>query len=60
MVITPGVEGSVPGDTAKERAVLLPQPLLAFTVIFPAVVPADTAIEFVVELPPQPEGTVQV
>jgi hypothetical protein len=45
---------------ANERAVLLPQLLLAFTVIFPPPVPEVAVILFVVELPVQPLGKVQV
>ena len=39
---------------------LLPQVLLAFTVIAPPAVPAVAEIEFVVDAPVQPDGKVQV
>ena len=46
--------------TDKDRAVLLPQLLLAFTVILPPVVPEVVLILLVVEVPVQPLGNVHV
>ena len=56
-VVTPG-----PGEavTARLRIAPLPQVLLAETLMFPLLVPATVVIEFVVELPDQPEGNVQL
>ena len=59
--MTPGCAGEdAVMLTAKVRAVLPPQLLLAFTVIFPPAVPEVAVILLVVELPVQPEGKVQV
>lgn len=46
--------------TVNVLAVLLPQPLFAFTEMVPPVVPAVTVIELVVDVPVQPEGNVHV
>ena len=42
----------------RDRAALCPQPLFVFTVNCPPVEPAVTVIEFVDEVPVQPEGKV--
>lgn len=45
---------------ARDLTVLLPQLLLALTVIDPLVIPDVTVMERVVELPDQPVGKVHV
>ena len=45
---------------ANDRVVLLPQVPLAFTVMFPPAVPEVAVMLLVVEVPVQPEGSVQV
>ena len=50
----------VPAVTARVLGVLLPQELLAVTVMLPEVVLEVTLMEFVVDEPVQPEGNVQV
>jgi hypothetical protein len=45
---------------ARVLAVPDPQPLLAITEIFPLLAPTVAVMEFVVEVPLQPEGRVQV
>ena len=52
-----GVESTI---TASDCAAELPQVLLAVTKILPPALPAVVDIEFVVELPLQPLGKVQV
>jgi hypothetical protein len=62
-LIVAGVAGAAAlTTTAAVLAVLVPQELVAVTVMFPlaAEAPAATVIEFVVEVPVQPEGKVQV
>jgi hypothetical protein len=59
-VIEAGWAGTVVVKTAIVLAILVPQALDAVTEISPPVVPAVTVIEFVVELPVQPEGRVHV
>lgn len=61
--MAPGVAG-IPAftTTAIVRVVLVPQALVAVTEILPLTAPApmESVIEFVVEVPVQPEGKVQV
>ena len=59
-VIVPGCEGVV--ITVTESVFELPEPheLFAFTEMVPPVVPAVAVIEFVVDDPAQPEGSVHV
>jgi hypothetical protein len=61
-VIVPGVDGILLTVTPKVLVGLFPQLLLAVTLIFPltAEEPAATVIEFVVDVPVQPLGKVQV
>ena len=59
-LIAPGAAGTVFTDTVRVWAVEEPQLLFAVTVIFPLVEPATAVMEFVVELPVQPEGKDQV
>jgi hypothetical protein len=60
-VMVPGVPGT-DDDTVmlKLCTALLPQELLAFTVIVPLVEFVVVVIEFVVEVPVHPEGNVHV
>ena len=59
--IAPGCEGAeVPIATANVVVALLPHELFALTVIDPPALPTVAAIEFVVEVPDQPEGNVHV
>ena len=58
--ITPGCDGAVPDVTDRVLAVLLPQVLFAITDRIPPDELVVTVIEFVVELPVQPAGKVQV
>ena len=58
--IVPGVEGIVFTVIAKLAAELFPQALFAVTVIFPDVELAVVEILFVVDVPVQPPGNVQV
>ena len=55
-----GVAGMLFTVIGKVVATLLPHALLAVTVMFPLVALAVAVIEFVVEVPLQPEGNVQV
>jgi len=60
-MIEPGVAGPVPpGETARLTIGEDPQELFAFTLMFPAIIPAVTLMEFVVEFPVHPEGKAQV
>jgi hypothetical protein len=59
-LIVPGVGGAVINATASVCAEEVPQSLLAVTVIFPGVALAVAVIEFVVEVPVQPDGKVHV
>ena len=59
-VIELGVAGAVLTVIACVEAELVPQPLLAVTDTFPLVALAVVEIEFVVELPDQPPGKVQL
>ena len=59
-VIAPGVAGAEETVTAIVCAVLVPQPLLAVTEMFPPEAPAVAEIEFDVEVPVQPDGNVQL
>ena len=59
-LIAPGCAGIALVLTAKVRAVLFPQLLLAVTEIVPAELPATTEMDAEVELPLPPEGNVQV
>lgn len=59
--IVPGCAGILPDiDIASDLIVLLPQLLLAVTVIDPPDVPDIADIEFVADVPDQPGGSVQV
>jgi hypothetical protein len=58
--IVPGVVGIVFTVTAKVCAVEFPQVLFAVTVIFPEVALTVVEILFVVDVPVQPPGNVQV
>ena len=58
--IVPGVAGIVFTTTAKVCPEEFPQALFAVTVIFPLVALAVALIEFVVDVPVQPPGNVQV
>ncbi len=58
--IDPGCEGVVETDTANVRAVLVPQKLLAVTDMSPSLAPTVALIDVEVELPPHPEGKLQV
>ena len=59
-VIPPGAAGKGLVATATVLAVLLPQPFVATTVIFPAEAPAVTVMLLVDEVPVQPCGNVQL
>ena len=59
-LMVPGVAGAAAVVTVNVCAVVLPQVLLAFTVIVPPVVVGVAVILLVVELPLQPLGNVQV
>lgn len=56
----PGVPGAELTVTAKVWAADVPQVLLAVTVMLPLVVLELAVMVFVVELPVQPTGSVQV
>jgi hypothetical protein len=58
--IVPGVAGIEFTVTANVCAGEVPHTLSAVTVIFPLVVPAVVVIEFVVDVPLQPDGVVHV
>ncbi len=58
--MAPGCAGTAPEVTVKVCEVDAPQVLLAVTVIVPPVAPAVALMLFVVLLPLQPEGKVQV
>jgi len=59
--IVPGVDGAeVVTAIANEAAALLPQELSAVTVIFPLVELEVVVMVFVVDVPLQPDGNVQV
>lgn len=55
-------EGVTPAEelTVSEVAGLLPQALTAITEIVPAEGPAVAVMEFVLDVPVQPDGSVQV
>ena len=59
-MITPGSFGTVITVTAKVLAVLVPQALLAVTLIVPPEFPIVTVILLLVELPLQVPGIVQL
>ncbi len=59
-VIVPGWPGKELIVTDRVRAILDPQVLLAVTEIVPPLLPGVVVIELVVEVPVQPEGSVQV
>ena len=59
-LIDPGGEGVAETNTASKRALLVPQKLLAVTVMSPSVEPTVVLIEVEVELPLHPEGKVHV
>lgn len=59
-VIAPGVDGIVFIVRAKFLGALVPQALLAVTVILPPVAFAVVVILFVVDVPLHPNGNVQV
>ena len=58
--MAPGVAGADETLTASVCAAVLPQPLLAVTETLPLVEEGVVVIEFVVEVPVQPLGKVQV
>jgi hypothetical protein len=60
--VTAGAVGIADTVTARLLAALVPQLLLAVTVMFPfcPAVPVVTVIELVILLPDQPDGSVQV
>ena len=58
--MVPGCDGSGDTFTFKLLTELLPQELLAFTVIVPPDAPTTALIELLEELPVQPLGKVQV
>ena len=58
--MAPGCAGCVFVETVKLRIALLPQELLARTDINPPVMVGVAVIKFVIEVPTQPEGSVQV
>lgn len=59
-LMAPGVGGIIFITMACEEAAEVPQPLLAVTVMLPAVELAVAVIELVVDVPVQPPGKVQV
>ena len=60
-VIAPGVDGADADTvTASEPAELVPHALVAVTDTLPLVEPVVTVIEFVVDVPVQPVGSVHV
>ena len=60
-LIAPGCEGTAALTvTVNDCGVLLPQALLAFTVMLPLILPDVTVIELLVDVPDQPDGIVQV
>ncbi len=58
--IEPGAVAAPEIVTANVRAVDVPQAFCAVTLIVPPVVPVVAVILFVVEVPDQPEGSVQL
>ena len=56
----PGCAGTGVTDTDRVLGVLGPQALFAVTEMVPPLLPGVALIEVVVELPDQPEGSVQV
>ena len=58
--ISPGCDGALEGVTVVSRGSPEPHPLLAVTLTFPPVAPTVTEIEFVVDVPVQPFGNIQV
>ena len=54
------IVGEIVVVTANVRATLVPQELVAVTEIVPLNKPAVAFIELVVEVPVQPEGSVQL
>ena len=58
--MVPGVAGTVEDVTARLVTGEEPQVLLALTVMLPLLVPVVTLMLFVVEVPVQPLGKVQV
>jgi len=58
--MAPGCAGVGVTDTLKVRAALDPHELLAVTETVPPIEPALAVMEFVVELPVHPEGSVHV
>jgi hypothetical protein len=59
-LIVPGVEGVLVGATASVTVAPVPQPFVAATVILPDVVPIVALMLFVMDVPDQPVGSVQV
>ena len=59
-LIVPGWAGTVVTVTPSVRSLLVPQELLAVTVMSPPVASAVALIDVVVELPVHPDGKVQV
>ena len=59
-VIVPGAAGAELTVIACVEAKLVPQPFVAVTDTFPLVALAVAEIEFVVDVPVQPEGKVQL
>jgi len=59
-LIDPGRAGIAVTETSNVRAVLAPHELFALTEISPLLAPTVVFIDVVVELPVQPEGSVQV
>ena len=59
-IIVPGIAGIVIIVTAKLAALDDPQALFAITLIVPLVEPAVVEMLFVVDVPDQPLGNVQV
>ena len=58
--MVPGCAGAPPTVVATVCAIEVPQVEVAMTDIVPAVLPGVAVIELVVEVPVQPEGSVQV
>ncbi len=59
-VIVAGAVGALPGTTARDRAIEVPHVVVAVTDTEPDVLPGVTVIEFDVDDPDQPAGSVQV
>jgi hypothetical protein len=59
-LMEPGVGGTAPTETVRLAAGDVPQAFEAATVTTPPAGPAVAVMEFVVEVPDQPPGSVQV